>query len=49
MRKTHHMRRDSEAMAIIRQLDQQGLGRGHDLYPNAFWMKTDVTDKKRGR
>ncbi|MCF2903840.1 hypothetical protein L0666_02475 [Octadecabacter sp. CECT 8868] len=47
MRDTHRIRKDSLPLSIIRHLEQQGLGWGHDLYPGSFWVKTDT--RKKGR
>jgi hypothetical protein len=47
MRETHKVRRDSLPMTIIRHMEQQGLGWGHNLYPDQFWIKNDKN--KRGR
>ncbi len=46
MRNADRFNRNSLPMTIIRHLEQTGLGRGHDLYPNSFWIKSD---KKRKR
>ena len=47
MRDTQRIRRDALPQEIIRHLEQQGLGWGHDLYPANFWIKDKP--RKKGR
>jgi hypothetical protein len=46
MRDTHRIKRNALPMTIIRHLEQQGLGWGHDLYPDTFWIKSDKKKEK---
>ena len=39
MTRTYRTTRHGLPNRIVRHLEQQGLGWGHDLYPGALWIK----------
>ncbi|MGJ8624711.1 MAG: hypothetical protein ACSHW1_18370 [Yoonia sp.] len=46
MKRTQNVRRACLPQTIIRHVQEQGLGWGHDLYPCDVWIKID---EKKGR
>ncbi len=47
MKRTHKIRQDTLPREILRHLEQQGLGRVHDVYPQDFWITLNATRKGR--